>query len=202
MIDISRIKPITGKYCINVAVEIPKGSISKYEYDNTGKELRVVRFLHKKWRYPFNYGCIPGTLEDDGDMLDAIVLCDELLYPGTIIECVVYGAVETVDKGKVDNKIICIPKCMNVKKPSKKQLRKVMYYLKHYKYPEQDTTQIKGLVGYKVAMMFVQNAVANYNRTLPTPVKYVNKPIIQQNLESPQIISVFESSIKKRVRIG
>lgn len=199
MIDISSVKPITGRNQVNVAVEIPKGSICKYEYDNLGKELRVVRFLHKKWRYPFNYGCIPNTLEQDGDMLDAIVLCDEPLWPGTLITCTVYGAVETIDKGEIDNKIICIPTCLNVKRPTNRQLKKVLYYLKHYKYPDQATTQIGALVGYKKAMQFVENAAYNFERVNKRFSVYAPSVIVEP-APVRQVTSVFEKPDRRKIR--
>ena len=52
---------------INVVVEIPKDSRIKYELDHETGVLFVDRKLYTSMVYPFNYGFLPGTLEDDGD---------------------------------------------------------------------------------------------------------------------------------------
>ena len=60
--------------------------------------------------YPFNYGYFPNTLGEDGEPLDAILLTNHSLVPGCIIECSIIGAIEMIDNGEVDTKILVIPK--------------------------------------------------------------------------------------------
>ena len=50
---------------INVIIEIPKGSSIKYELDTTNGLIFVDRILLSAMYYPFNYGSIPKTKEDD-----------------------------------------------------------------------------------------------------------------------------------------
>ena len=59
---------------INVVIEIPQGSGVKYEVDKNSGALIVDRFLFTPMAYPAAYGFIPGTLADDGDPADALVL--------------------------------------------------------------------------------------------------------------------------------
>lgn len=53
---------------INVVVEISKDSRIKYELDRETGVLFVDRKLYTSMVYPFNYGFLPGTLEEDGDL--------------------------------------------------------------------------------------------------------------------------------------
>lgn len=55
---------------------------------------------------PFNYGCLPDTLGDDGDPLDALVL-GPALAPGVRIRVPVLGVVRFVDDGNIDDKLVC-----------------------------------------------------------------------------------------------
>ena len=73
--DVSKIA--TGKeppHDINVVIEIPQGSQVKYEVDKDSGAIMVDRFLFTPMAYPAAYGFIPGTLADDGDPADALVL--------------------------------------------------------------------------------------------------------------------------------
>jgi hypothetical protein len=67
---------------IDVVVEIPKGSRNKYEMDHETGRIRLDRMLFTSTRYPLDYGFIPGTLAEDGDPLDVLILLDEPTFPG------------------------------------------------------------------------------------------------------------------------
>ena len=100
---------------IRVLVECEKGSVHKYEYDPRGV-LTVVRDLNKKYKYPYNYGCIPNTLAGDNDPLDVIIISNESFVPTTVLNCQVIGMIKMIDNGEEDNKILCIPSFNHVKK--------------------------------------------------------------------------------------
>jgi len=90
-------------------VEIPKGSKKKYELDQETGLLRLDRILFTSTHYPMNYGFVPKTLADDGDPLDVLVLCSEILDPLTEVECYPVGVVRMIDNEQIDEKIISIP---------------------------------------------------------------------------------------------
>ncbi|MEM3791195.1 MAG: inorganic diphosphatase [Candidatus Micrarchaeaceae archaeon] len=94
---------------INVFIEIPAGSSVKYEYDASTGLLKVDRFLFTSMVYPFNYGYIPATIDEDGDPLDALVI-SESVVPGTYIEAVPIGALIMEDENGKDYKIVAVPK--------------------------------------------------------------------------------------------
>ena len=52
---------------VNVIVETPKGSRVKYAYDPEAELLKLKRALPEGMLFPFNFGFIPSTKEDDGD---------------------------------------------------------------------------------------------------------------------------------------
>ena len=57
-----------------VLIEIPTGSRNKYEYDEALGGIVLDRRLFTSMSYPADYGFIEGTLGEDGDPLDALVL--------------------------------------------------------------------------------------------------------------------------------
>ncbi len=94
---------------VNVFVEIPQGSDIKYELDKDSGVIMVDRFLYTAMNYPFNYGFVPGTLAEDGDPLDILVISDKTIMPGVVIPAVVIGMLEMEDEEGIDTKILAVP---------------------------------------------------------------------------------------------
>ena len=94
---------------IHVMVEIPQGSAVKYEIDKASGAIFVDRFLFTATAYPSAYGFIPGTLADDGDPLDALVLIPIQVVPGAVIRSRPIGMLRMEDEKGPDEKIICVP---------------------------------------------------------------------------------------------
>lgn len=108
--DVSKIP--TGKAApgdINVVIEIPQGSAVKYEIDKESGALIVDRVVFTPMVYPAAYGFIPGTLADDGDPADALVLISAPLTPGCVIRARPIGLLLMEDESGQDEKIICVP---------------------------------------------------------------------------------------------
>lgn len=94
---------------INVFIEIPKGSSVKYELDKESGVLFVDRFLYTAMQYPFNYGFVPGTLSEDGDPLDVLVLSEHTVQTGVVIPSRVIGVLEMEDEEGIDAKVLAVP---------------------------------------------------------------------------------------------
>ena len=90
-------------------VEISNGSKVKYELDKETGHIILDRILYTSTHYPANYGFIPRTFADDGDPLDVLVLCSEVLYPLSLVRCYPIGMISMMDSGRMDEKIIAIP---------------------------------------------------------------------------------------------
>lgn len=95
---------------INAVIEIPKGTSTKYEYDPHLEMFRLDRCLTSAMVYPANYGFIPNTLADDGDPLDVLLYTQGIIERGTLVECIVIGALDMEDDGEKDYKIVARPK--------------------------------------------------------------------------------------------
>ncbi|HVE99691.1 MAG TPA: inorganic diphosphatase [Mycobacteriales bacterium] len=93
----------------DVTLEIPKGTRNKYEMDHTTGRIRLDRMLFTATRYPADYGFVDGTLGEDGDPLDVLVLLDEPTFPGCLIHCRALGMFRMTDEKGGDDKVLAVP---------------------------------------------------------------------------------------------
>jgi inorganic pyrophosphatase len=60
--------------------------------------FRLHNVLPPGCAFPFDFGFVPGTLGDDGDPLDVLVLMDEPAVPGVVVPCRLIGVIEAVQR--------------------------------------------------------------------------------------------------------
>ena len=94
---------------VDVITEVPQGSRNKYEMDPATGRIRLDRMLFTSTRYPLDYGFIPGTLAEDGDPLDAMVLLGEPAFPGTYVTARPVAVFWMHDEHGPDAKILTVP---------------------------------------------------------------------------------------------
>jgi len=94
---------------VNVIIEIRKGERNKYEFDKETGRLFLDRVNGTMLGYPSDYGYIPGTLCEDGDPLDALLLIDESVPHGTVVPSRPIGVLYFEDDGEMDEKLIVVP---------------------------------------------------------------------------------------------
>ncbi|MGA4506384.1 inorganic diphosphatase [Propionibacteriaceae bacterium G1746] len=103
------LSPIPDGIRFDVTIEIPKGTKNKYEMDHNTGRIRLDRTLFTSTQYPYDYGFVEGTLGEDGDPLDALVLVPEPTFPGCLIECRAVAMFRMRDEMGGDDKVLCIP---------------------------------------------------------------------------------------------
>jgi inorganic pyrophosphatase len=104
---------------VEVVIEVPRGSFLKR--GSTGK----VDFI-SPLPCPFNYGSVANYIGLDGDLLDAVVLGPRLPF-GTRIRVKPWGAVVMMDRGLMDDKLICAEHS-----PDAAQRGKVLQFFRFY----------------------------------------------------------------------
>ena len=92
-----------------VFVEIPGGSRNKYEWSDELGGVVLDRRLFTSMSYPADYGYVEGTLAEDGDPLDALVLVADPTFPGCRIRVRPIGVFHMTDEKGPDEKVICVP---------------------------------------------------------------------------------------------
>lgn len=93
---------------IEVVVEIPSGSRNKYEYDHVRHRFVLDRILYSSVHYPCDYGFLEGTLADDGDPLDVLVVISEPTFPGCVVRSRPVGVLDMRDDKGHDYKVLAV----------------------------------------------------------------------------------------------
>ncbi len=90
---------------ITAVIETPSGSRNKYSWDKKHHGFRLKKIRPAGMVFPYNFGYVPGTVAQDGDPLDILVLMSAPAFPGCILECLLLGVIEaeqTDRDGKVE----------------------------------------------------------------------------------------------------
>lgn len=155
---------------INGVMEITAGSRVKYEIDKKSGLIFVDRILYGPTFYPQNYGFIPQSYCDDKDPLDIIIFATEPLVPRCVAPCRVIGAMEMIDGGEIDDKIIAVleadPAYKNVKdvfELPEAKLNELKEFFSIYKRLEKKTVEVKEFIKKEGALKLVSDALALYD---------------------------------------
>ncbi len=160
-----------NKLRINALIELNSGTITKYEIITESGQLKVDRVGYSSLAYPFAYGAIPCTWDEDGDPLDVeIVGVDEPLVPGCLAEVRIIGIMKFDDGGEVDDKVIGVladDKRMD-HITSYEQLgahweKETTYYWEHYKdLKKPGTCKVNGFYDTAEAVKIIKECEARY----------------------------------------
>ncbi len=170
--------PVNSDGTINVVVEIPTGTVAKWEVMEPDGALkwefkngapRNVKYLG----YPGNYGMLSQTLLSkerggDGDPLDVLVL-GEAVPRGSVVKAKVIGVLKLLDSGEMDDKIVAVlassplaevdtPEQMDQKFPGVLSIVKIWF--ESYKGPGELTSD--GYLGPKEAYQVIDAAKADF----------------------------------------
>ena len=104
----SSMKPHLEDGSVMALIEIPRGSKNKYEWDDDMEGIALSRVLYQSVAYPAEYGFIPGTMADDGDALDVVVLIDQPTFPGCLMRVRPIGILRLRQEGERDDKVLCV----------------------------------------------------------------------------------------------
>jgi inorganic pyrophosphatase len=94
-------------------VETPKGRRSKFDYDPKTGLFKLKQLLPDGMSFPVDFGFVPSTLCEDGDPLDIMLLYDEPVPVGTVLEVRLIGGIEGEQTGQ-DGKTIRNDRVMGV----------------------------------------------------------------------------------------
>jgi inorganic pyrophosphatase len=94
---------------ITTVIEIPQGSILKIEWNRHVAGFQLDRVEPAIFAKPVNYGFIPQTLDEDGDELDTLLVCEEPLPTGVFTAARIIGILNFEDDGEADHKVVCVP---------------------------------------------------------------------------------------------
>jgi inorganic pyrophosphatase len=163
---------------IKMFVEIPKGSINKYEYDVETGRIVLDRVIYEMLPYPVEYGLIPQTWDEDDDMLDVMCMVNYPTFPGCEIDVRVVGVMEFLDDGEVDDKLLAVPEndvrfehVKDISDLPEHTIDEIGFFFKHYKelqfkYKNKPQSEliVKGFSGQERAIEILNKAKERFNK--------------------------------------
>ena len=150
-------------------IEISKGSKIKYELDKETGVLKLDRILYTSTHYPANYGFVPRSFAEDGDPLDVLVLCSEIIAPMSLVRCYPIGVICMLDNGDPDYKVIAIPfedptynSYKDISELPTHIFDEMSHFFKVYKTLEGKETAIDEILGREKAVSIVEDSIDRY----------------------------------------
>lgn len=160
------------EYVINTVVEIPEKSMLKIEYNREKGTFELDRVEPVIFAKPSNYGFIPGTLDDDGDELDTLLVAPEAIPTGVVVRAKVLGVLNFEDGGEQDHKIICVPAderdsgnhIQSLDDLGEMWKSKIEYHFNTYKdLKKRGTTKVLGFGDADAAIAVIRECIERYN---------------------------------------
>jgi inorganic pyrophosphatase len=159
---------------VRAVIEIPGGSKNKYELDKPSGLLKLDRVLFSAVHYPADYGFIPGTLAEDGDPLDVLVLLTQPSFPGCLMEVRPLGVLELRDKGKRDQKVLAVLLEDPLEEEYEKLSdvpgylrREIEQFFRTYKDLEGKQVKVRGWRPRKAAHRAIAQCIRRYRKAYP-----------------------------------
>jgi inorganic pyrophosphatase len=84
----------TGQKSLRVVVETPKGSRNKFKFDPELGAYTLSSVLAEGMVFPYDFGFVPQTKDEDGDPTDVLLLMDEPAFTGCVVESCIVGVIE------------------------------------------------------------------------------------------------------------
>ncbi|QQR50647.1 inorganic diphosphatase [Candidatus Nomurabacteria bacterium] len=156
---------------VNAIIEINSGSINKYELITETGHLKLDRVGYSSLAYPVAYGAIPKTWDQDGDLLDMIVVdVTEALVPGSLVEARVIGIMKFEDAGERDDKVITVlsddkrmDHLTSLDQLGEHWKKETEYYFEHYKdLKKPGTCKVLGFFDAAEAKKIIDECAARY----------------------------------------
>lgn len=150
---------------VTTVIEIPKWSTLKIEWNREKATFELDRVEPSIFAKPANYGFIPQTLDDDGDELDTLVLTNDPVPTGVVINAKIIGVLNFEDDGEMDHKVICVPAddrntgnaVKDINDVHDQWKMKIEHHFNHYKdLKKPGTTKVLGWGGVEDAVAIIK----------------------------------------------
>lgn len=159
---------------VEALIEIPMGSQNKYEIDKEKNRIKLDRVLYSACFYPAEYGFVQNTLSLDGDPIDILVFTSAPTFPGCIVSSRIIGALDMLDTGMVDTKLIAVntgdPRYSHVhtlEDLPPHYLKEVRTFFARYKELQTDRyTEVHDYAGVDKAIEWLDDSIQRYKDTL------------------------------------
>jgi inorganic pyrophosphatase len=162
---------------VNAVIETPRGSRNKLSFDHRCNLFKLSTMLPQGSTFPYDFGFVPSTLAPDGDPLDVLVLMEEPVPAGCLVEARVIGVIEAeqteTKKGKQkvtrNDRIVAVAEksqayghLVSLKQMEARMLEQVQNFFIHYNQQHGKTFKVLSVGGPKRALKLVERSMQEF----------------------------------------
>ncbi len=159
-----------GKEDVQVIIETPRGSRNKYAWDPGQRVFTLKKVLPEGMVFPHDFGFVPSTEGQDGDPVDVLVLMDQSVFTGCLVQCRLVGVIEGEQRedGKKErnDRLLAVAKSSHthsdihsIKDLNESLLREVESFLVNYHSNDGKEFKVLGCKGPDAAVKYLKKAL-------------------------------------------
>lgn len=163
------------EHVVNAIIETPKRSCHKY---NLVPKYGIIAFHHVlpgQLEWPYDYGFVPQTLADDGDPIDILLLSEQGLFSGCLVETRIIGAIRETQDGVENDRLIGVPVpspgapmrtdgYFEIGDVAKPELDEIEAFLVGYSSEEGHKIDLKAVVGSEDALASIKRCMKQFRK--------------------------------------
>lgn len=170
-------------YCIDadlirVVVETPKASRNKFAYEATLGAFALHFVLPQGMEFPFDFGFVPGTKAQDGDPIDVLLVMEESVTQGVVVDVRLIGVIrgmqtEKDGESEENDRLVAVvpssPLYRNIERLSelpKEALEQIERFFVNYNAERGKRFTLEGMRGPKAAKKCFEKARKRFKRKL------------------------------------
>lgn len=157
----------TDSKSLRVVIETPKGSRNKFKYDPRLGTYILGSVLAEGMKFPYDFGFVPQTKDEDGDPTDVLLLMDEPAFTGCVVESRIVGVIqaEQSEDGKMvrNDRVLAVATQSHIhadiKEPkdlNSRMIQELEDFFVAYNKPRGKKFKLLGVQDAKVAMKLIK----------------------------------------------
>lgn len=162
-------------HVVNAIIETPKSSCHKYSLVPGYGLIAFHSVLPNDLEWPYDYGFIPQTLAADGDPLDVLLINENGLFSGCLIETRIIGSIRETKDGTEDDRLIAVPvpssgapmptdNYFDIRDVPLEDLERIKAFLVEYSREQGHDTKITSVVGAEDALESIKRCMRRFQK--------------------------------------
>ncbi|MBO9675756.1 MAG: inorganic diphosphatase [Sphingobacteriaceae bacterium] len=160
---------------MQVIIETPKGAHQKFDYEPKSGRFLLSKLMPAGMVFPFDFGFIPGTVGEDGDPLDVMLLSELHTFTGCVVECRIIGGIKAWQREKDgtitrNDRFIAVPemsttyaKLYSLKDMPEKLLKEIEQFFINYNAQAGKSFKIEGHINENLALKLIEEGRSHNN---------------------------------------
>ncbi|MDQ0637814.1 inorganic pyrophosphatase [Pedobacter sp. W3I1] len=182
-----------------VIIETPKGSRQKFDYEPKSGSFLLNKLMPAGMVFPFDFGFLPGTVGDDGDPLDVMLISELNTFTGCVVDCRIIGGIKAKQRekdGKItrNDRFIAVPeisltyaKVNSLKDIPEKLLKEIEQFFISYNLLAGKSFKVQGHINTDLALKLIDKGRRNNNdkqKLIQLFLPLINSPSADKKLKA------------------